>query len=80
MGRDDSFENLGGVVPDPEEVLVPPEHGGGGVGLDVGVHAGLPHPRGRLGGAKAERGSLVAFRLRHLLFLRVICNKIQLKV
>lgn len=40
------FKQLPCIVPYSEEVLVPSEHGGLGVGVYLGVHVGLPHPGG----------------------------------
>ena len=37
------FQWLNLTLPYPEEVLVSPEYGGLGVGMDLGVHVGLPH-------------------------------------
>ena len=66
------FENLLGVVPYPEEVLVPPEQRRLRVGLDVGAHARLQHPRRPLRRAEAQRRRLVQLRLYVLLLLCVI--------
>ena len=40
------FQWLNLTLPYPEEVLVSPEYGGLGGGMDLGVHVGLPHPGG----------------------------------
>ena len=77
----DSFqllEKLRGVVPYPEEVLVSSEDGGLCVGLNVGVHVGLSHPRRKgLRRAEAERGGvLVVLGLGlSLLFVVIYNNK-----
>ena len=69
------FENLLGVVPYPEEVLVPPEQRRLRVGLDVCAHARLQHPRRPLRRAEAQRRRLVQLRLYVLLLLCVIYMK-----
>ena len=66
------FENLLCVVPYPEEVLVPSEQRGLRVGLDVGAHARLAHPRPSVRRAERQRRRLVQLRLHVLLILRVV--------
>jgi len=44
--EDELFEQLAGVIPYSEEVLVPPQHHGLAVADDVCVHVGFPHPGG----------------------------------